>query len=39
MLELQKCFDFTGKHILAKLEKYFIKNAPDTMGASMTSPL
>ncbi|XP_071520678.1 pumilio homolog 1 isoform X10 [Panulirus ornatus] len=28
-----------GKHILAKLEKYFIKNAPDTMGASMTSPL
>ncbi|XP_042228937.1 pumilio homolog 2-like isoform X6 [Homarus americanus] len=28
-----------GKHILAKLEKYFIKNAPDTMGPSMTSPL
>ncbi|XP_069945143.1 pumilio homolog 2 isoform X2 [Cherax quadricarinatus] len=28
-----------GKHILAKLEKYFMKNAPDTMGPSMTSPL
>ncbi|XP_068236506.1 pumilio homolog 2-like isoform X11 [Palaemon carinicauda] len=28
-----------GKHILAKLEKYFMKNAPDTMGASMASPI
>lgn len=29
----------TGKHILAKLEKYLTKNAPDTMGPNMTSPL
>nr|XP_027218744.1 pumilio homolog 2-like isoform X3 [Penaeus vannamei] len=28
-----------GKHILAKLEKYFMKNAPDSMGPNMTSPL
>ncbi|KAK8385850.1 hypothetical protein O3P69_016547 [Scylla paramamosain] len=28
-----------GKHILAKLEKYLTKNAPDTMGPNMTSPL
>jgi len=28
-----------GKHILAKLEKYFMKNAPDTMGSNMASPL
>lgn len=29
----------SGKHILAKLEKYFMKNAPDSMGPNMTSPL
>ena len=30
---------FSGKHILAELEKYFMKNAPDTMGSNMASPL
>ncbi|KAG0729790.1 Pumilio 2 [Chionoecetes opilio] len=28
-----------GKHILAKLEKYLTKNAPDAMGPNMNSPL
>ncbi|XP_076037610.1 pumilio homolog 2-like isoform X3 [Oratosquilla oratoria] len=28
-----------GKHILAKLEKFFLKNSPETIGPNMPTPL
>ena len=39
MMNIYFEFFTTGKHILAKLEKYFMKNNADSLAGNITAPI